>query len=193
MNNEQNTQAGAAALTEKQIAAGAIVRCDHGGSIGRSAAIEVFDAIRAAAPVAAQAGQVAVPEGWAQYKRELLGAAFDLTAGLIAVPPEEIDEEGFELIRREPAMELVTQWRTRVDAANREFGKVAAAPAAPAQAKPLPAESIDTPGVRALLVELAAWGGAGGMVKANEFVGRAAAALRTEASTADVRSQEGGA
>lgn len=37
--------------------------------------------------------------------------------------------------------------------------------------------SVDTPAVRALLTELAAWTGAGGMVKANEFVGRAAAAI----------------
>lgn len=48
-------------LTNEQIAAGAIVRCDHGGSIGRSAAIEVWDAMLGVAPIAAQAGQVAVP------------------------------------------------------------------------------------------------------------------------------------
>lgn len=76
--------------------------------------------------VAAQAGQVALPEAWAQYKRELLGAAFDLTSKLAAIPTEEIGDEGRDLIRREPAMELVTQWRMRVDAANRKFGAVAA-------------------------------------------------------------------
>lgn len=59
--------------------------------------------------------------------------------------------------------------------------------------EPAPAHSIDTPGVRALLAELAAWGGAGGMVKVNEFVGRAAAAIRApaKASTSGER-QEGG-
>lgn len=51
-------------LTNEQIAAGAAVECDHGAPIGRNAAIDVFDAMCAAAPAAAQAGQVAVPEGW---------------------------------------------------------------------------------------------------------------------------------
>lgn len=64
MSNEQNTQAGANFLTNDQIAAGAAIECDHGAPIGRNVAIDVFDAMRAAAPVAAQAGQVAVPTGF---------------------------------------------------------------------------------------------------------------------------------
>ena len=108
MNNEQNIQAGANFLTNDQIAAGAAIECDHGAPIGRNVAIDVFDAMRAAAPaatepvaymstdrtllafaesvnvdhpyrsfgmvplyvapVAAQAGQVAVPEGWSTEK-----------------------------------------------------------------------------------------------------------------------------
>ena len=55
MNNEQSTQAGANFLANDQIAAGAAIECDHGAPIGRNVAIDVFDAMRAAAPVAAQA------------------------------------------------------------------------------------------------------------------------------------------
>lgn len=59
MNNEQSTQVGTNFLTNDQIAAGAAIECDHGAPIGRNVAIDVFDAMHAAAPVAAQADQVA--------------------------------------------------------------------------------------------------------------------------------------
>lgn len=41
-------------LTNDQITAGAAVKCDHGQPIGRNAAIMVFDAMRGAAPTAAE-------------------------------------------------------------------------------------------------------------------------------------------
>lgn len=71
MSNEHNTQAGANFLTNDQIAAGAVIECDHGAPIGRNVAIDVFDAMRAAAPVAAQAGQVAVPKHWQLVPKDL--------------------------------------------------------------------------------------------------------------------------
>lgn len=67
MNNEQSTQVGTNFLTNDQIAAGAAIECDHGAPIGRNVAIDVFDAMRAAAPVAAQAGQVAPAEEMARF------------------------------------------------------------------------------------------------------------------------------
>ncbi|MDN4038682.1 hypothetical protein [Massilia sp. YIM B02443] len=86
MSNEQNTQAGANFLTNDQIAAGAAIECDHGAPIGRNVAIDVFDAMRAAAPVAAQAGQVAVP-GQADIEW-----SHDVQERLIAAGVDESDE-----------------------------------------------------------------------------------------------------
>jgi hypothetical protein len=111
------------------------------------------EALAATKPAAAPA----VPEGWAQYKRELLGAAFDLTSKLTALHTV-MGEGAHELIRREDAMELVTQWRARVDAANRAFGKLAAAPVAQDQAKaetviPAPSQITDADSARSYIAE----------------------------------------
>lgn len=239
-------------LTNEQIAAGAAIECDHGAPIGRNAAIDVFDAMCAAAPVAAQAGQVAqaglsedrldriarnyFSEQWAiQHAKDAIHDALTEAGatGQVAVP------EGFVLMPRRLTAEngakgllsgefhesidiecpeclgdgddsygedcpecsgmgkvqqrITVEW----DTIKRIYGMAVehlAAPSAPAVAQQAPADSIDTPGVRALLTELAAWGGDGGMVKANEFVGRAAAAIRApaQASAAGER-QKGGA
>jgi len=49
-------------LTNDQITAGAAVLCDHGQPIGRNAAIEVFDAMRAASPQVADIAELSKAE-----------------------------------------------------------------------------------------------------------------------------------
>lgn len=108
MSTEQNNQSSAKFLTNEQIAAGAAIECDHGAPVGRNVAIDVFDAMRAAAPVAAQAGQVAVPE-WRGIKAVL--------TNLIAVAGLRIadkDEEDDQLIA--DASEAVRQLEARLGA-----------------------------------------------------------------------------
>lgn len=129
---------------------------------------------QAHAKAAPAPGQVAVPEGWSV---ERVGDAIHIKRadGRWCGYMHEIDS---------PAHRLTHEFLSAM---------LAADPSAPAVAQQAPADSIDTPGVRTLLTELAAWSGAGGMIKANEFVGRAAAAIRqpAQASTSGER-QEGG-